>query len=177
MSEFSRLIEAQNQLIEQLVLGSKIEWWYTLFSTAGGGAIAALMGALVAYKLTDRLHKKDDKRKNFQSQQSSLVELIEQFESLSIEYWSRGRCEERDATDEIKIKLLHNQIRRNFKIFSNNKFPSDTRNQIQESITQLYDFALGGEFESLRKKASMKRARKTQQYCGSIVISLSSLAH
>ncbi|WP_075184688.1 hypothetical protein [Teredinibacter haidensis] len=175
MADFDRLIESQNHLLEQLILGTKIEWWYSLFSTAAGGVIAALMGAAVAYILTDKLHRKDDHRKWLQAQKISLVKLVEEFESRSIEYWSRNRCEEKDTTDEIKMKVLHSQIRRNFKIFTNKDVSNKISDRIHDSIAQLYDHALGGTFESQDKKVSTKNVRKTQNFCGSIVTSIANL--
>jgi|GEM_PF-5194262 len=175
MADFDRLIESQNQLLEQLIVGAKIEWWYSLFSTAAGGVLAALAGAAVAYILTDKLHKKDYQRKWVQSQKTSLVDLVEKFEALSIEYWSRNRCEEKDATAEIKMKLLHNQIRRNFKILVGKGVPTEISDHVHDSITQLYDHALGGTFETQRKKVSKRNARKTQNFCGAIVTSVANL--
>lgn len=128
--------------------------------------ISVLTGAILAYLfgwVTRKENSKIDSAK-------SLLTIVQDFENITLEYWSKGydRNNQSDSLiSEAKIKAGFNQLRQ-YHMHVDIGLDEESKIKLAKLISELFDHATGGNFESTKRKASKYRVQIIASTCAKI---------
>ena len=174
-----RIVE-QMQLIVEALQPSGLDKW---FIPLGVGFVSAVAGAFAAYMFS-RLQWKIAQRQSALSEGATeLLSLITQLENMVVEFWlvdAVSLTAPIRIGNQLKIKsLLMLIIRYSNGLQSVKMTKSHTVSaaRLEELVSNLYDLATGGDFESLRRQASRETAAKLTTQCAEAKSSVHKLLH
>jgi hypothetical protein len=133
--------------------------------------ISVILGALLGY-FFNRFHWSwTEKKKKETDSFTKLSTLINELETLSVEYWTKDRGED-DEKNEVyiksKIKLLTKYVR-----FIDTKHEL-IKKELDNFASDLFDLVTGDDFESKDRKASKKKAINISYRCADMNATVSS---
>ncbi|MDT8879428.1 hypothetical protein RSO68_08100 [Halomonas saccharevitans] len=149
------VVASQSETIKALVLSSGESSHLRFIYFSATSIISTVLGAVLAYTAGHLSHKKHLKPESAKS----LLGLLEKFETQCLEYWSKEHDEKESVIEEAKIKAGHKQLRLYAK-HGDYGLKKEKKLKLEELISDLFDEATGGDFESKNRKASRQRIQK-----------------
>lgn len=185
VSEISKSINSSGNSIADSIVG--LEGTIELLLSASTVtsllqmSLVAVVGALSAY-IFNALHWKIvEKNKKISGVTLELRYLINDLESISVEYWTRDYKEEDHqdiSVSEISIKSKIRLISRYIKLVTSElKTKNGDQNilKLEEFSLNIFDLVTGDDFESRERKSSKRKAQKILNECSDIRVTILSL--
>jgi len=153
--ELLKTIIAQGNSIKELLDSQKDSSNSRFTYFAATSLASTALGALLAYIVGHFSHKRHLKPESAKS----FIKLLSNFEDQCLEYWSKDHDPKESLIEEAKIKAGHKQLRL-YAEYGNFGLKKADKERLEKSISQLFDEATGGNFESKKRKASRTRTQK-----------------
>lgn len=173
-SEISNSVVGLESTLESLLSSST-------FTALLQMSLVAVIGALSAY-IFNALHwKMVERNKKVSSVAIELRAIINDLESISVDYWTKDYIEENRQDihiAEISIKSKVRLISRYIKLIIaelNIKKADQNAHKLEEFSLNIFDLVTGDEFESRDRKSSKPKAQKILNECSDIRVTILSI--
>jgi hypothetical protein len=145
------LLQNQNQLVMGLLSEAKSFSNTRYLWQLATAVVSTLLGALIATYFSGRREKNQQKS----STASTIITLISDFESACLNYWCKDFNEESSALEEALIKAKHTTLRCYIEDVDL-KLGEAEKTKTLRIMSELFDIATGGDFESKSRKSSKR---------------------
>lgn len=175
IAQVQLLVDDNSRMLSESIKDATKTSWTEAIILLIIGAVVAALTASIFNLLNWRIINRNEKRSVMGK---LLVDQIDLFEKISIEYWMQPYEKIKDfdlCCMEARIKSLHSSVRANSKIYSlllPKSLQTIIRTRFNDFEEKSFDVATGDDFESKKRKASKDKANQMLVLCHVIRSSL-----
>ncbi|KAB7624128.1 hypothetical protein [Alkalilimnicola sp. S0819] len=154
-AELLQLIAAQGEAIQALLASAQHQnelrlWRFGLLSL-----LSTTFGAVLAYSIGSLTRRKAARA----ASAKAFLKMLAKFEAQCLEYWSKEYEKGVSLAEEAKIKAGHKQIRQ-YAQHGKLGLSHEEKEALFRLVSELFDEATGGDFESSKRKPSRLRMQR-----------------